>query len=308
MPGSNVNEKSLTKSKQTTASPSVDSKTSSSSASNPTVMHRTAAEHPWRPGPGEEKFRELYQTAKPADFQPGRILYVRNRKATCNRFEYPLVYFTFEGETLEKHRSFSADPDQFMVPRTEDSSNSKSSEKTTTSATTTTAPTSTSSEKAAAKSFQAGGKGSGEDNPFEAELEDVMFAKKKDACEDCTLNLPEEVASLTLRNCRNVRATFASLSNSCTVDNSAQCILRCTTSCSKYVVMSSPGTLVKFPKDAESVEWYTALSKDIKLEALDRGGTAAETLVINPDPQGDQTSTYQTRYQKGAFQKPVKFP
>eukprot|EP00457_Paulinella_chromatophora_P014546 gb/GEZN01014986.1/.p1 GENE.gb/GEZN01014986.1/~~gb/GEZN01014986.1/.p1 ORF type:complete len:176 (-),score=20.19 gb/GEZN01014986.1/:284-811(-) len=109
---------SETKSTTTNSFKKTDSKklASPSLSKNPTVMERPTPTHAWVPGSAvSAKPAGTRRIAKPLDFQAGCTLFVRNRKGVCNRFEYPLVYWIFEGETIEKHRSCSADPEQFMV-------------------------------------------------------------------------------------------------------------------------------------------------------------------------------------------------
>eukprot|EP00808_Paulinella_micropora_P028322 g48938.t1 len=59
--------------------------------------------------------RTAFRLARPEDFQSGRTIYVRWRKATCKNFSHPHVYWTFEGDDRELHRSVSSNPEMFTV-------------------------------------------------------------------------------------------------------------------------------------------------------------------------------------------------
>jgi hypothetical protein len=60
---------------------------------------------------------EVLVAAELGDFLGGSEIFVRGRKATCIRFDYPHVYWRFADspEDEEKHRSFSASPHLFSV-------------------------------------------------------------------------------------------------------------------------------------------------------------------------------------------------
>ncbi len=55
--------------------------------------------------------------AELSDFFSGGEIFIRGRKATCLRFDYPHVYWKFPEtpEDVEKHRSFTASPQVFAV-------------------------------------------------------------------------------------------------------------------------------------------------------------------------------------------------
>eukprot|EP00457_Paulinella_chromatophora_P012732 gb/GEZN01012965.1/.p1 GENE.gb/GEZN01012965.1/~~gb/GEZN01012965.1/.p1 ORF type:complete len:299 (-),score=17.43 gb/GEZN01012965.1/:94-990(-) len=282
---------------------------------NPTVMTRLIAAHSWEPSGAisEQKGAAARRIAKPIDFQANRPIFVRNRLAVCHRFEYPLVYWSFQGDDIEKHRSFSADPDQFMVYDTENSTEH---------------PQTTALQNARETTNHGDTEQhTTDDNPFEdgPESTSVVFSQKRgenlmvvDAkegmdvtlseCQDCMLKLPEEVKSLTIRNCRNVRASFAVVAESCVVENSVKSVLHCSVKCTKYVVTNSPGTKVKFPKSSPVVEWLTTRCNDTSLEALNEEGEPSATMVTGaPLHEKSAVSTFHTRYTNGVFQKPVAY-
>jgi len=49
------------------------------------------------------------------DLKPNGTVYICGRKATITNLDFPLVYYTFDAELRERHRSFSAAPELFQV-------------------------------------------------------------------------------------------------------------------------------------------------------------------------------------------------
>jgi len=51
-----------------------------------------------------------------SDLVEGNVLYVRGQRAVCKRLEFPLVYYQFDGQSVEKHQSYNANKAIFQVP------------------------------------------------------------------------------------------------------------------------------------------------------------------------------------------------
>jgi len=51
-----------------------------------------------------------------SDLVEGNALYVRGLRAVCKRLEFPLVYYQFDGQSVEKHQSYNANKAIFQVP------------------------------------------------------------------------------------------------------------------------------------------------------------------------------------------------
>eukprot|EP00456_Euglypha_rotunda_P019298 TRINITY_DN17122_c0_g1_i1.p1 TRINITY_DN17122_c0_g1~~TRINITY_DN17122_c0_g1_i1.p1 ORF type:complete len:103 (-),score=21.36 TRINITY_DN17122_c0_g1_i1:10-318(-) len=77
--------------------------TQSSSASTSTTS--TSTEAPKKVEEGTDlKVESKFRPAKSIDFQEGKAIYVRGKRGICKRYEYPLVYWIYDGEESEKHR------------------------------------------------------------------------------------------------------------------------------------------------------------------------------------------------------------
>jgi len=53
--------------------------------------------------------------AEISDLVEGNIIYVRGHRAVCKRLEFPLVYYQFDGQNVEKHQSYNANKAIFQV-------------------------------------------------------------------------------------------------------------------------------------------------------------------------------------------------
>jgi len=51
-----------------------------------------------------------------SDLVEGNVLFVRGIRAICKRLEFPLVYYQFDGQSVEKHQSYNANKAIFQVP------------------------------------------------------------------------------------------------------------------------------------------------------------------------------------------------
>jgi hypothetical protein len=55
------------------------------------------------------------RNAELSDLVEGNTIYVRSRRAIIRRLDFPLIFWSSEGEDVEKHRSYHADPTMFKV-------------------------------------------------------------------------------------------------------------------------------------------------------------------------------------------------
>jgi len=232
-----------------------------------------------------------FRPAKSIDFQEGKILYVRGRKGTCRRFEYPLVHWVFSDEDVEKHRSFLINADMFTVPREEDLGQS------------------TGESAASGKSSKVFiHKKKGEELKLDAKTPQSL---QIEACEDCTLVLSEPVLSLTLVNCTNIKTTFVSVASRCELIKSGGCTFVCQSSCGTYFLEDSIGTKIIFPKNSPgSVQWLTVKALKTVLEAHDSEGSKTlshdiEKAAIEKEIADSALVRLRTTYIKGTFSTDV---
>jgi len=214
-----------------------------------------------------------FRPAKSIDFVEGKILYVRGGKAICRRFEYPLVYWTFQGEDIEKHRSFLVNPDMFSVLKEEQEDE----------------PDRKDSEHAIVISKQ-----KNQELRPEVKLGKGLHLS---ACEDCTITLTEQVAFLKLTNCVRVNVSFVAASN-CELIKSSACLLVCQSICATYLFDDSHSCRIVFPKNAvEQIQWLTSKSSKNILEAQ-TSSDAEKPVIFEIPEQGDNLRTI---YDKGIF-------
>jgi len=215
-----------------------------------------------------------FRPAKSIDFAEGKILYVRGGKAICRRFEYPLVYWTFQGEDIEKHRSFLVNPDMFTVLKEEEHEDEVDRKD---------------SEHAVVISKQ-----KGQELRPEVKLGKGLHLS---ACEDCTVTVSEQVAFLKLTDCVHVTVSFLVTVN-CELIKSSGCLLVCQNSCSTYLLDDSHSCRIVFPKTApEQIQWLTSKSSKTLLEAQ-TSSDSEKPVIFEIAEQGGNLRTI---YDKGTF-------
>jgi len=61
--------------------------------------------------------KSQFRPATLSDLVEGKFIFIRYRKAFIRRVEYPLVWYLWEDDVIERHRSFLANPEMFTVSK-----------------------------------------------------------------------------------------------------------------------------------------------------------------------------------------------
>mmetsp|Transcript_11233 Transcript_11233/g.27619 ORF Transcript_11233/g.27619 Transcript_11233/m.27619 type:complete len:286 (-) Transcript_11233:318-1175(-) len=217
----------------------------------------------------EKKGPELRQ-AEWTDFSVGVAIYIRGRRAEVLRLDHPLVYWVYEGEKAEKHRSFGFDKELFKVEVI------KADE----------LKTSGLLEQPLCRKIH---------NLVDDELDCVGVTAKHSVeikdCKDAHISILGEVYGINLINCTGVTLLFSSLVASCDLNNCTGCKVFCQTECCLFDIQECTNCTISIAEKLLSTVLFSTINgSGMSIAAYDK--ITAETVEIIKD--GEELDTIVT--------------
>jgi len=160
------------------------------------------------------------------DFSIGHSVYVRDKKAEIRMLDYPLVYWVYEGETSEKHRSFIFDEELFKVEI-----GARFSEKVDMS--------SIIDEPLCSRIYERE-----DEDDVEVEGATPKHTVEIKSCKNTNISILDEVYGIHMVDCKNVTVLFNSLIASCEMTNCSNCKLFCMTECCLFDIQDSTSNTI----------------------------------------------------------------
>jgi len=271
-----------------------------SKSEKPTAIGRLPKDHKFPVPAG-------FRSAKSIDFQEGKIVFVRGKKAVCKGFEFPLVYWVSPDSEHTKHRSFVTDPDMFtiLVDESATSAPTPSSSLSSASATPSTpvgdAPVSFS------LGFEPKTQKIEKKQGTEIEVKDLKQGNLVvEDCENVTLVCSDSLSTLSLRNSSNVRLTLPSVSRTDLIGVQKCSITLRERGTYTLELDNSKETSISFPKDSDSVVVISSPSSATTTLIASGGGGEDIKHVVELPPASSEASSHsnsksKTTYMQGAF-------
>ncbi|GAB5358935.1 hypothetical protein AAMO2058_000501500 [Amorphochlora amoebiformis] len=212
------------------------------------------------------KFRQ----AEWDDLGEEKTLYIRGQKAQVTKVDYPLVYWVFEGERSEKHRSFEFDKDMFKVI-VEKKTDTKTS--------------STEAAQPLVKKVHAV-----EDDEVDVSGVTVEHSIEISECKAACISILDEAYGVSISKCVGVTVLFTNLGASCDLLDCSGCKVYCMTECCLFDIQDCKDCTVVFGESLLSTVLVSTIkSSAISLTAYEK--ITAETVEILKDGEDIQTLT-----------------
>mmetsp|Transcript_15573 Transcript_15573/g.18760 ORF Transcript_15573/g.18760 Transcript_15573/m.18760 type:complete len:308 (+) Transcript_15573:128-1051(+) len=199
----------------------------------------------------EEHKQPKLRQAEWHDLSVGMAVYVRGRKAEVLRMTHPLIYWVFEGDKSEKHRSFIFDKAMFQVEELQQSERKGSS-------------------------FEGGGEPLMKKiSDLENEEIDCNGVTPKHTveimdCKSSSITILGEVYGIHLSNCQDITLLFSSVVASCDMAKCTGCKIYCMSECCLFDIQESKSCEISLGKKLlNNVLFSTINSSAVNVTVLD---------------------------------------
>jgi len=207
--------------------------------------------------------------AKWENLSVGSTVYIREKKAEVSRLDWPLMYWVFEGEKSEKHRSFLFDTEIFKVGATKESKDSGG---------TVEEPLSTRIEDL-------------ENEEYECEGVTSKHTVEIKGCKNSSIEIFDEVYGINMSDCKDVLVVFHSITSSCDMHNCVGCQVFCMADCCLFDIHKSDKCKVMIGNPLlKNVLFSTMQSDNLDIVAFEE--MTREIVEIIKD--GDEVDTITT--------------
>eukprot|EP00471_Norrisiella_sphaerica_P000803 CAMPEP_0184487834 /NCGR_PEP_ID=MMETSP0113_2-20130426/10359_1 /TAXON_ID=91329 /ORGANISM="Norrisiella sphaerica, Strain BC52" /LENGTH=279 /DNA_ID=CAMNT_0026870245 /DNA_START=98 /DNA_END=937 /DNA_ORIENTATION=- len=201
--------------------------------------------------PSESKASEgpKLRQAEWQDINVGLSVYIRKKKAEVLRTDFPLIFWVYEGEKAEKHRSFTFDKEMFEV-----------------------------------EDYKSAAKGGGligeplcktikliEDAEYDCVGVTPKHTVEITNCRRSCITVLGEVYGISMTNCTDVTLLFHSLRASCDILKCAGCKVFCMTECCLFDIQESENCKVAIgEKLLNTVLFSTIKTEKIAVESFEQ--------------------------------------
>jgi len=238
------------------------------------------------------------------DLGEGMKIYVHGRAATIVSVDFPLVFFVYDGDSLNlvKHRSYIANQEVFQVPEQKKEGSSTSSlgssvnsqpdeskdasspdgQRIAPNAVLVPHPNPSQAFKNLTSAFLLRPPKytiiNQQDTTIECDARSPQAVHISE-CENVTVNVANKVTTLTIHKCLRCVINFASAISATELISSSACKVTCSSSCSLYTLDDSTECTLQFPAAVEQASFVSIGSSKMKLVAQPSPGDNEQKAI-----------------------------